>query len=331
VKVGVLQFFSWPERRVPLETVYARAFERIAIMDRTGYDAVWLAEHHFTGYSVCPSVHLMGMHVASRTRNLRIGTAVTLAAFYHPLRIAEEVALLDVLSGGRVNWGAGRGFDRKEFDAFGVAAEESYARFRENVEIVLEAWRQERLTWHGDAYDFDAVEVLPRPLQQPHPPVWMAASSPPALQWAGERGYSILMDPHSSHADIARKRELYRGELEKHGHTIAGRDLPMARLLAVAGTRAEAEETARRGARWILGSYLGAEHRPVGPVGGLLPADRDPVDHYLDGVVVWGTPDEVLDELERLREEMSLGYLLCAPLSHESFTLFTDRVLPRLG
>ena len=102
MKVGILQFFSWPQR-VPLPTVYARALQRIAIMDQTGYDAVWLAEHHFTHYSVCPSVHLMGMHVASQTQHLRIGMGISLAAFYHPLRLAEEVALLDVLSGGRVN------------------------------------------------------------------------------------------------------------------------------------------------------------------------------------------------------------------------------------
>jgi len=118
MKVGVLQFFSWPERRVAIETVYERALQRIEIMDRTGYDAVWLAEHHFHSFSVCPSVHMMGVQVAARTRRLRIGTAVSLAAFYHPLRLAEEVALLDVLSGGRVNWGAGRGFDRTEFGAF---------------------------------------------------------------------------------------------------------------------------------------------------------------------------------------------------------------------
>src|SRR5262245_12559693 len=117
MKVGVLQFFSWPERRTAIETVYERALQRIEVMDRTGYDAVWLAEHHFHGFSVCPSVHMMGVHVAARTRRLRIGTAVSLAAFYHPLRLAEEVALLDVLSGGRVNWGAGRGFDRTEFQA----------------------------------------------------------------------------------------------------------------------------------------------------------------------------------------------------------------------
>jgi len=331
VKVAVLQFFSWPERRVPLETVYQRAFQRIEVMDRTGYDAVWLAEHHFTGYSVCPSVHLMGMHVAGRTRRLRIGTAVSLAAFYHPLRLAEEVALLDVLSGGRVNWGAGRGFDRNEFTNFGVPPDESYPRFREHFEVVLEAWTQEKLTHHGRYFDFDGVEVLPKPLQKPHPPTWVAASSPPAIEWAAQRGLSILMDPHSTHAEIASKRELYRCELEKHGHAIAGRDLPVARLLAVAATRAEAEETARRGAQWLVGSYLDPKHQQVGlPGGGFLRLGEDPIARYLDGVVVWGTAEEVLDELLRLREELPLEYLLCAPLSHRTFEIFTERVLPRL-
>src|ERR1700726_4580890 len=143
VKIGVLQFFSWPERRVALASVYARALERIEIMDRTGYDAVWLAEHHFSSFSVCPSVHMMGMLAAARTERLRIGTGVSLAPFYHPLRLAEEVALLDVLSGGRVNWGAGRVFARVEFENFGVPPEESTTRFREAVDIVLSAWGSE--------------------------------------------------------------------------------------------------------------------------------------------------------------------------------------------
>ena len=121
-------------------------------MDRSGYDAVWLAEHHFSSFSVCPSVHMMGTLAAARTRRLRIGTAVSLAAFYHPLRLAEEVALLDVLSGGRVNWGAGRGFSRGEFTAFGVAPEESTSRFRETVEIVLRAWSEERLNYAGTVF-----------------------------------------------------------------------------------------------------------------------------------------------------------------------------------
>ena len=92
MKFGILQFFSWPGRRVSLPTVYERTLQRIEIMDRAGYDAVWLTEHHFTDYSVCPSIPVMGSYAAARTQRLRIGAGVSLAALYHPLRLAEEIA-----------------------------------------------------------------------------------------------------------------------------------------------------------------------------------------------------------------------------------------------
>jgi alkanesulfonate monooxygenase SsuD/methylene tetrahydromethanopterin reductase-like flavin-dependent oxidoreductase (luciferase family) len=329
MKFGVLQFFSWPERRVDLATVYARALERIEIMDHAGYDAVWLAEHHFSSFSVCPSVHMVGMLAAARTRRLRIGTGVSLAPFYHPLRLAEEVALLDLLSGGRVNWGAGRGFARVEFTAFGVPPEQSTARFRETVEIVLKAWTDERLTFAGEHYRFDDVEVLPKPAQKPHPPVWMAASSEGAIEWAAGRGFSILMDPHSSGAEIGRKRRFYAERLAAAGFSEIGRDIPVARLVAIAPSANTAAEVARNGAEWIVNSYLGARHRPVMQTN-FAPEGIDPVRRYLDEVILHGTPEAVVDQILRLREEIGLDYLLCAPLSHESFRLLTDRVLPRL-
>ncbi len=328
MQVGLLQFFSWPDRKVPLPAVYERALRRIDVMERTGYDAVWLAEHHFTGYSVCPSVHVMATHVAARTQRLRIGTAVTLAAFYHPLRIAEEVALIDVLSGGRVNWGAGRGFDATEFANFGVEPAESSERFREAVEVVLAAWRSEQLHFSGKFHRFDGVEVLPKPLQRPHPPTWVAATSPDAIAWAASRGLSILMDPHSTHGEIARKREAYRAQLESHGFAFAGRSLPMARLIAIAPTDAEAEEVARRGARWTTGSYVKTKTMNAFRHDG---AEIDPVEHYLRDVIIHGSPAKVLDELARLRSEMFLDYLMLAPLSERTFELFTTEVLPKLA
>src|SRR5882762_2414765 len=230
MKVGILQFFGWRDRSVPLTSVYQSALERFSIMDETGYDAVWLAEHHFSGFSVCPSVHMMGMLAAARTTRLRIGTGVSLAPFYHPLRLAEEVALLDVISGGRVNWGAGRGFARVEFENFGVPPQESTSRFRETVEIVLRAWTEEKLSFAGAHFNFHGVEVLPKPLQQPHPPVWMAATSESAIDWAAGRGFSILMDPHAAHRDIGRKRQYYLEKLKEAGHAAEGRELPIARL-----------------------------------------------------------------------------------------------------
>jgi alkanesulfonate monooxygenase SsuD/methylene tetrahydromethanopterin reductase-like flavin-dependent oxidoreductase (luciferase family) len=261
---------------------------------------------------------MMATMAAARTQRLRIGTAVSLAPFYHPLRLAEEVALLDVLSGGRVNWGAGRGFSRGEFAAFGIPMDESAPRFRETVEIVLRAWSDERLTYAGEHFRFDGVEVLPRPLQQPHPPVWMAATSESAIDWAAGRGFSILMDPHCTRTELRDKRRRYGEQLAAAGFSSAERDIPMARLIAVAPTAERAAEIARRGAAWTVGSYAGG--RPGG----------DPVERYVNEVIIHGTPESVLDQILALQDSASLNYLLCAPLSQESFALITDRILPKL-
>ena len=322
MKFGVLQFFSWPDRRVSLPTVYERALDRIAIMDQTGYDAVWLTEHHFNDYSVCPSIPVMGAYAAARTKRLRIGAAVTLAALYHPVRLAEEIALLDILSGGRVNWGAGRGFDPREFRAFGVPPDESHVRFREAVEIVLQAWRSPRLNFRGRFHSFDDLEVLPKPIQQPHPPTWMAASTNEAIQWAAAAGHSILMSPHPTHAELGEQRALYQRELEAHGHSISGREIPMARLVAIAPTESEARSVATDGVKWLFRTYVNPAGR--GDVNEML-------QRYVDSVVIHGTPERVIDKLERLREEIRLDYLIGAPLSHQTFLSLTERVLPKLS
>src|SRR5205085_6595071 len=161
------------------------------------------------------------------------------------------------------------------------------------------------------------------------PPVWMAATSEGALDWAAARGFSILMDPHAAARDLGRKRRYYRERLEAAGFSIDGRDLPMARLVALGDTGAKALEVARRGAEWMLQSYFGAGHRPVGVTDPTAPGG-DPVQRYLDEVILHGTPDAVLDQILRLRDEIGLDYLLCAPLSHETFVLLTEKILPRL-
>ena len=320
MKFAVLQFFSWPGRRVPLPTVYQRALERVRIMDGGGYDAVWLAEHHFSTYSVCPSVHVMAMHVADITRRLRIGTGVSLAAFYHPLRLAEEVALLDNLSGGRVNWGAGRGFDRKEMEVFGVGRDDSYARFRENVDIVLQAWQDRPLRYEGRFHRYHDVEVLPKPLQNPMP-AWIASTSPEAIAWSASRGHAILMDPHATHEETAAKYAGYQAALAEHGFAKPA-DTPMARLLAIAPTDAAAEAVAREGARWTLDAYAAP-----GPG---APSKADRIERYVNEVIIHGSPPKVVDELKRLQEEVPLDYLLASILSHQTFMLLTDEVMPRM-
>jgi len=156
----------------------------------------------------------------------------------------------------------------------------------------------------------------------------VAASTEPAIRWAAQQGLSILMDPHSPHPEIARKRALYHEALAIAGHPVEKRQLPMARLVAIAESDAKAQEIARRGAQWTVGSYL--------PKAGLdfFRGDRerlDPVEHYLRDVAIHGCPERVVDTLARLQEEIPLDYLLLSPLSEKTFQLFTDRVLPYLS
>jgi alkanesulfonate monooxygenase SsuD/methylene tetrahydromethanopterin reductase-like flavin-dependent oxidoreductase (luciferase family) len=198
------------------------------------------------------------------------------------------------------------------------------------IEIVLRAWTDERLNFAGQHFRFEDVEVLPKPSQRPHPPVWMAASSESAISWAAGRGFSILMDPHSSSAEIGRKRRHYAERLAAAGFSEAGRDIPIARLVAVASSASEAAAVARSGAEWIVNSYLGAEHQPVMQQS-FTPAGVDPIQRYLDEVILHGTPDKVAEEITRLRDEIGLDYLLCAPLSHQSFMLLTEQVMPRIA
>jgi len=323
MKFGVLQFFSWPDRRVAMPIVYERALNRIEIMDRSGYDAVWITEHHFNDYSVCPSIPVMGAYAAARTKNLHIATGVTLAAFYHPLRLAEEIALLDILSGGRVYWGAGRGFDPKEFRTFGMTPDESYPRFRESVDIVMAAWRDRRVSYQGKYFSFENVEVLPKPLQQPHPPMWVAAFAPSAIEWAAQQGYSIMLDPHSPTSLIGEKMELWRKLMVQYGHRIEGRVLPTVRLVAIADTDAKAADIAREGSKFMLRTYV----NPQGERG-----DSDTMaNRYVDQMVIHGTAERVVEKIRRLHEEIGLDYMITAPLSHETFLAFTDRVLPQLA
>jgi alkanesulfonate monooxygenase SsuD/methylene tetrahydromethanopterin reductase-like flavin-dependent oxidoreductase (luciferase family) len=331
MKVGILQFFGWRDRSVPLNSVYQTAVDRFSIMDQTGYDAVWLAEHHFSSFSVCPSVHMMGTMAAARTKRLRIGMAVSLAPFYNPLRLAEEVALLDVLSGGRVNWGAGRGFERSEFAAFGIPGEESAPRFHETVDIVLKAWINQRLTYQGKFFQYDGVEVLPKPFQKPHPPVWMAASSTPAIDWAASQGHSILMDPHSSRADLIRKRRHYATMLVEAGHSDADRTIPMARLVAVDETKEKASAVATRVAEWTLTSYVGPKHSANVRQEARNFGGKNPIDFYVDDVMIHGTAESVVDQIQSFAADIGMTYLMAAPMSGRSFQLLTDKVLPRIA
>jgi alkanesulfonate monooxygenase SsuD/methylene tetrahydromethanopterin reductase-like flavin-dependent oxidoreductase (luciferase family) len=155
----------------------------------------------------------------------------------------------------------------------------------------------------------------------------MAASSMPAIEWAANQGHSILMDPHSSRSDLIRKRQHYAMKLIEAGFSDAERTIPMARLVAIDETMEKAREVAKRAAEWTVASYVGRAHNNVRQEKRTF-GGKDPIDFYLQDVMIYGTADSVADQIMSFGAEIGMDYLMAAPLSGRSFRLLTDKVLP---
>jgi alkanesulfonate monooxygenase SsuD/methylene tetrahydromethanopterin reductase-like flavin-dependent oxidoreductase (luciferase family) len=183
----------WGQRKAEQEA-YAEAIEQIKLADTLGFHTVWHVEHHFReGRSHSPAPEVIIGALSQATKNLRLGFGVVLMPhqFCHPVHVAEKVATADVLSGGRIEWGTGRSTPMEQ-TAFHVPVEESRAEWQEAIEATVQAWREEYFEFHGKYLDFPRRMVTPKPVQVPHPPAWMAATSDGSAAVAGKLGMGLL-------------------------------------------------------------------------------------------------------------------------------------------
>ena len=182
----------------PLPAFYDKLVARAELAEQLGYESFWITEHHFHwfgGAHANPLVALAAM--AARTRKIRLGTAVTLLPYRHPLLVAEEMACLDNLSHGRLDFGVGRGFFKIEYDGLGISMAESRPRFEESLDIIRRAWTEPEVTYKGQFWQFEDVELVPKPVQKPHPPIWMAATvTPESFTNIGRKGLPIMIVPY---------------------------------------------------------------------------------------------------------------------------------------
>src|SRR5216683_4648889 len=220
MKFGV--FFQTPE--APGQSHgerFAEMLDRIGLADSLGFDVAWLAELHFGGAFSLLSSPLMAVPViAQRTRRIRIGTAVTLLPLHHPLACAEQAATADVLSGGRLEFGVGRGSIPSQFHGFRVPVAENRARFDEALEIIKLAWTRDRFTYHGTFYQVEEVAVVPKPLQRPHPPIRVAVHTAESFAHIGVLGLPIYSGTTTTPLPQLREyMALYREHLAGAGHT----------------------------------------------------------------------------------------------------------------
>jgi alkanesulfonate monooxygenase SsuD/methylene tetrahydromethanopterin reductase-like flavin-dependent oxidoreductase (luciferase family) len=187
----------FPDRNPPFAVFFQEILEQVELAEELGWECFWFTEHHFLLYGgPVPNPAVMMAAAAARTRRIRLGSAISILPLHHPLRVAEDYAMVDVVSGGRLEFGIGLGNTALDFQVYGVPREESRPRLHEAAEVILKAWTNDSFCHEGRFWRFEEVAVYPPPVQRPHPPVWVAGHSPESLGWAGRHGFNIMMVAH---------------------------------------------------------------------------------------------------------------------------------------
>jgi len=323
---------------VPLGEHFENRLKLAEVYDRAGFHAYHIAEHHGTplGMASSPSVFLAA--VAQRTQRLRFGPLVYTLSLTHPLRIIEEVCMLDQMSGGRLELGIGRGSSPYEMGFFGVNAQNSGKLYIESYDVVMMGLTSKLINFEGEHFKFNNVPVELECVQKPTPPIWYGMSAPAAVPWAAENGVNIGCNGPSApvKAITDRYREVW---LDKFGGETVAKPMPfmgLGRHIVIADTHQEAYQIGERGFNcW----YNSLQHlwRVNGNPMKSYPIPEDFSAAEKAGIVLVGTPDDVAEKLQQEIAISGVNYVLTrfafGDLSYQeslrSLTLFEREVMPR--
>jgi len=331
------QFFQttyYPELDGEIGSYFRFLVDCAVASEGLGFDSVWGNEHHFRAYGgFLPSMPVFLSAIAQRTSTLRLGTSVVVLPLHHPIELAEQLAMVDLMSNGRLEVGVGRGNTALDFRALGISTDEALDRTTEGLELLTKAWGQEPFSHHGKHFHIDDVDVWPKPRQQPHPPLWMACSRTPAsFEWAGRGGYGLLTIGHVNSIDrLAELTASYR-----QAWAAAGRDPSACRIATFFNVVvAETSRQARDLARGMLIRFNALGHG----VPTTREYENDDIDALIDDDrVVAGDPAECAAALARVQDRVGLTDAGCkfvfGGISREdaqrSMRLFAEQVIPRL-
>ena len=309
MKFGLNFFPSFRASDYSTAEYFAQSLRLAERADQLGFNSVKTVEHYFYdygGHSPNPVVFLAA--VAARTQRIRPITGAVIPAFNHPVKLAAELAALDNISNGRLDVGFGRAFIPKEFEVFGVSMEESRARFEEGIDIITRLWTEDRVSYDGKFHRFRDVHLKPRPLQKPHPPIWVASvASVESFIWAGRRGYHMMIVPYAG--SIGKVRDMvraYRQAWREAGHPPGREQVQSSLHCYVAATHREAIEGAKpRIERYIevfseaVSSWATHQSPQYASYGKLVESiARTTIESMLEErQALIGTPEEVIEQL----------------------------------
>ena len=302
---------------------FRECFETVDAAEALGLDCIWLGEIHFNpARSVISAPIAVATAIAARTKRIHVGTAVNVLPLNHPLRIAEEAATVDHLSEGRFELGIGRSGAARTYDVLGIPYGESQARFREALEVIREAWKGKPFSYEGQFYHFQNATVVPRPFQDPHPPIRMAANTPETFPLVAQLGLPIFVGLRDNDVpELQGSLALYRRAWTEAGH--AGQPSVYLRIPVYAGlTETGAVEEPRQTITQFFRRHVELMRSTVGRAGA-GPADlraskadaleRLPYDQLLRTRVAFGTAPQLVDRLKELREQLGLDGIVMEP------------------
>ena len=351
MRFGTYYFLQAPPA-VDHAAVIQNEIEQMVWTEELGFDSVWLTEHHFIDYGLSVSPSVLAAAAAMRTRRVRIGLAAAILPFHDPIRLAEELALVDILSGGRLDVGVGRGNRPVEFEGLRVPQIENRERFEETLAIMVRAWTEERFSFDGRHFQIPEVRVIPKPIQRPHPPLYVVCVSADTIEATALRGLPMLNSILRGPVDqLVSQRDTYVTACRKAGRS----DAEIATLLShwgvsrhiyVAPTDAQARAETRDAEMWYqeaLRKFLIPERiERVHPL--LQPGFRAMAEKFahvswddlVRETVAFGSPDTVAERIAEL-QRLGVGEVLCwmnfgGLPQHQvrrSMELFAREVMPR--
>jgi alkanesulfonate monooxygenase SsuD/methylene tetrahydromethanopterin reductase-like flavin-dependent oxidoreductase (luciferase family) len=296
-----------------------------------GLHSSFLVEHHFTGWNQVSATLTLLTALAMRTSTLRLGSAVMVLPWHHPVLLAEQAATLDLISGGRLDLGIGKGYRHSEFKGFGIPRDEAEARFEEALDVILRSWTtRQRFSHHGRFWQLEDIVVEPPPAQQPHPPIWVAAASAPSIRRAAERGFNLILDQYAAPEAIGERIALYRAEREARGRAFDPMQVAVARQIYVAKNSADKDAALERLAKYTQRT-VEVSRAPDEKRGAHVLA-------YADGAggtetnALYGTADEICGKLHALNKAgAEYVVLTIAGGAREQLRRFAREIMPEFS
>ncbi|MBM3943274.1 MAG: LLM class flavin-dependent oxidoreductase [SAR202 cluster bacterium] len=345
MKFAVLSHIPWPESR-DQRLLVEETLQQVQHAEELGFCSAWLAEHHFSRYGLGSSSLVVLSNIAARTKKIRLGTAVLLPPLHHPLRLAEDTATLDVLSGGRLDVGFGRGTEGYEYRGYHQDWEESQARFQESIKMILGLWTHPEYTCHGQYFHLDKAVLVPSPLQKPHPPVYIAATRTPAtMAFVAASGFPTLVGPVADHSEASDLCRRFVDQSAEAGSHVPASKVPFFRYVYLAENEKQARKDAEGPLTWTMDML---QFRRQSPNGGEVHrrmaewqrtrADQPTsYDHLVQHRAIVGTPEQCIATIQKFRDQ-GVEYFGCnfafGGLEHRkvmrSMDLFAREVMPRL-